>query len=185
MVRKVWWYFKEDTAWRALDLGCGIGQYTNYLIQKGFKVTAGDISIEALNNLAKNVHEAAIKQLDMSNPLLFSDNSFDLVFANLSIHYFDSKTTVNLLKEIKRILKDGGYFIGSVNSTKTFKYIKEPVELEKNYYFESGRYVRLWDKESFDLFFKDFDIEVLKEIETTRWNKIKIMWEFVTKVSKD
>lgn len=59
----------------------------------------------------------------MSKPLPFKDKSFNLVFANLSIHYFDKKTTMNLLKEIKRILKCNGYFIGSVNSSKTFKFI--------------------------------------------------------------
>ncbi len=170
---------------KALDLGCGLGQYTKYLMNKGYDVISSDISIEVLDRLKNDIPNANVIQLDMSEPLPFEDNSFDLVFANLSIHYFDKKTTISLLKEIKRITKNEGYFIGSVNSSKTFKFIKNvAIELEKNYYFENGRNVRLWNQEQFDEFFKDFVIEELHEVETTRWNKTKIMWEFVCKVKK-
>lgn len=170
---------------KALDLGCGLGQYTKYLMDKGYDVISSDISTEVLNKLKFNIPNANIKQLDMSKPLPFADNSFNLVFANLSIHYFDKKTTINLLKEIKRIIKNHGYFIGSVNSSKTFKFIKDSAkEIEENYYFKNGRNVRLWNKEQFDEFFKDFILEELNEVETTRWNRTKIMWEFIAKVNK-
>lgn len=172
--------FKKINVDTALDLGCGLGQYTKYLISKGFITTSADISFDVLKSVKENIFDTKVIQLDMSKPLPFENNSFDLVFANLSIHYFDKETTEKLLEEIKRILKDGGYFIGSVNSSKTFKFIKDvAVEIEPNYYFEYGRNVRLWDKEQFDYFFKDFKIDVLEEVETTRWNKTKIMWEFI------
>ena len=166
----------------ALDLGCGLGQYTKYLMDKGFNVTSADISIEVLNRLKNNIKEANVKELDMSKPLPFDSESFDLVFANLSIHYFDKETTINLLKEIKRILKNDGYFIGTVNSSKTYKFIEDiAVEIEPNYYYENGRTVRLWDKEQCDFFFKDFDLIKLEEVETARWNRVKILWEIVAR----
>lgn len=175
--------FNKMPKGKALDLGCGLGQYTEYLLNKGYDVTSADIPVEVLNQLKSYIPDANIKQLDMSKPLPFEDNSFDLVFANLSIHYFDKETTISLLKEIKRILKENGYFIGSVNSTKTFKFIKDSaIELEENYYFENGRNVRLWNQEQFDEFVIDFNLEELHEVETTRWNKTKIMWEFIAKV---
>lgn len=165
---------------KALDLGCGLGQYTKYLLDRGFNTTSADISIEALNKLKENIKNAKIIQLDMSNTLPFEDNSFDLVFANLSIHYFDEKTTQNLIKEIRRILKDGGYFIGSVNSSKGYEFIKDTaVEIEKNYYFSDKRNVRLWNIEQFNYFFKDFEKIALNEIRTLRWNRPKDMWEFI------
>lgn len=104
-----------------------------------------------------------------------------MVVANLSIHYFDYETTKKLLNEIKRILKKDGYFIGSVNFTKTYNLLIEPKKIEDNYYKEMDRYVRLWNKEQFDDFFKDFEKLLLEEVTTTRWNKIKIMWEFIYK----
>lgn len=91
------------------------------------------------------------------------------------------KQQKKLLNEIKRVLKKGGYFIGSVNSTKTYNLLIEPKNIEDNYYKEMDRYVRLWNKEQFDDFFKDFENILLEEVTTTRWNKIKIMWEFIYK----
>ena len=57
-------------------------------------------------------------EIDMQNPLPFDDNKFNIVFANLSIHYFDDKTTKKLMSVIKRILKKASLFIGSVNGNK-------------------------------------------------------------------
>ena len=169
---------------KCLDLGCGLGQYTKYFKDKGFLVTAGDISEIAIETVKGNNPDVEALVLDMSESLPFLDNSFDFVFANLSIHYFDTKTTAKLLREIKRILKNDGYFIGSVNSDKTFKFLINPKRIEDNYYQEKDRFVRLWNKEQFDMFFKDFIKLELNEVTTTRWNKTKIMWEFICQVKK-
>lgn len=172
---------KKVNIGKALDLGCGLGQYTKFLIDYGFSTISADISNDILEKVKLNNPNTEIINLDMSKKLPFPDNSFDLVFANLSIHYFDTETTENLLIEIRRILKNDGYFIGSVNSSKTYEFIKDVAKMiEPNYYLEDNkRYVRLWDKEQFDYFFKDFKIDILEEIETSRWNKVKIMWEFI------
>ncbi len=172
--------FKKVKFGKALDLGCGLGQYTSFLLDKGFDTISADISKDVLKKVKENNPNTETIMLDMSKSLPFQDKQFDLVFANLSIHYFDKETTEKLLEEIRRILKDDGYFIGSVNSSKTYKFIEDiAIELEPNYYKENGRTVRLWDKEQFDYFFKNFKIDVLEEVETERWNLIKIMWEFI------
>ena len=44
----------------------------------------------------------------MTDKLKFNDNEFDIVFANLSIHFFNEKDTQNLLNAIYRILKPNG-----------------------------------------------------------------------------
>ena len=175
--------FEKIPKGKSLDLGCGLGQYTKYMMDNGFKVTSVDISEEVLNRLKENIPEANTMQLDMSQKLPFKDNEFNLVIANLSIHYFDEKTTKKLLSEIKRILRPGGYFIGSVNSSKSFKYIADVAQkIEDNFFYENGRMVRLWDKEQFNTFFSEFEELELEEVTTIRWNREKIMWEFIYKV---
>jgi len=172
----------ENIHGKALDLGCGVGQYTKYLLDKGMDVVSGDISTEALSTLKEKIPEAKTIVLDMSKPLEFEDESFDLVFANLSIHFFNKETTINLIKEIKRILKKDGYFIGSVNSSKAYEFIKDHVvELEKDFYQSKERQVRLFTKEQFDEFFSDFKLISLEEVETIRFNKRKDMWKFIYK----
>ena len=166
-----------------LDLGCGVGQYSKYFADKGFSVTSADISERALAYLKEKYNDIDTVRVDMTQPLPFADKSFDVVFANLSIHFFSENDTASLLSEIKRILKDDGIFVGSCNSSKAYKYIADSsTVLEDGFYREDGgRTVRLFDKAQFDRFFADWNKIVLTETETVRFNKSKIMWEFIYK----
>lgn len=121
----------------------------------------------------------------MNNNLNYNDSTFDVVFANLSIHFLDDEHTKKLINEIIRILKPNGIFIGSVNSIKAYEYIKDHVvELEKNYYDSKGRNVRLFSEESFDNYFKNFEKICLFEKETDRFGHKKNKWEFVYRKRK-
>lgn len=163
-----------------LDLGCGIGQFTKYWQDKGFNVTAVDISKKALNKLKENIPNANVKVLDISEKLPFLDSSFDVVFANLSIHYFDSETTKKVMSEIKRVLKDGGYFIGTVNSYNTLEYRDgERIEIEPNYFKEKDICTRFWKLEDFKYFFEGLECIILKEDATVRAGNTKVIFEFI------
>lgn len=166
-----------------LDLGCGVGQYSKHFAAKGFIVTAADISARALEYLSQSAPEIKTLQLDMTKPLPFADKSFDVVFANLSIHFFSKSDTESLVAEIKRILKDDGIFIGSCNSSAAYKFIEhKSTVIEDGFYLEDGgRSVRLFDKAQFDHFFKSWQTVVLCDVETVRFNKSKFMWEFIYK----
>lgn len=165
-----------------LDLGCGIGQYSNYFYSLGYKVSACDISYKAIDELKKNNSKIDTKIQDMNELLDYEDCMFDIVFANLSIHFLNDEKTKQLLSEIKRILKPNGIFIGSVNSTKAYEFIKDHViELESNYYDSNGRNVRLFDKNSIDNYFKNFENIMLVEKDTDRFGHKKNKWEFIYK----
>lgn len=167
---------------KVLDLGCGIGQYTDYFIEKEYDVVATDISKKALKYLSDRNPKVKTVLQDMTNKLKFNDNEFDIVFANLSIHFFNKEETHKLLNEIHRILKPNGLFIGSVNSTRAYEFIKDHViKIEENYYGSNGRNVRLIDEAQFDLFFKKFEKIILNEVIETRFNHSKNMWEFIFK----
>lgn len=168
-----------------LDLGCGVGQYSTYFYSLGYSVSSCDISSKALEILNEKNKNIKTKIQDMNKPLEYKDNEFDIVFANLSIHFLSDENTKNLLSEIKRILKPNGIFIGSVNSTKAYEFIKDHIiKLEDNYYDSNGRTVRLFDDKSFDKYFIDFDKIALTEKESDRFGKQKNKWEFVYKVRK-
>ena len=53
---------------KLLDLGCGIGQYSEYFLGKGFDVVAGDISERALRFLSERSPEIKTVMLDMTEP---------------------------------------------------------------------------------------------------------------------
>lgn len=166
---------------KALDLGCGLGQDSIWLVQNGFDVTSCDFSKKALNKFKKIYPKAKIMNIDITNDLPFEENLLGLVNANLSLHYFDFKKTIEIFDEIYNILEKGGLFIGRMNSDKN-NYINENyVELEKNFYYDklNDQHKRLFNKEQFDLLTKKWKIIILKEDETIRKGRKKYTWEFI------
>ena len=157
---------------KCLDLGCGIGQYSKELINYGYEVISADISDIALQKV-QEFNNNVIK-VDMKENLPFSNDSFDLVFANLSIHYFSDQITKNLINEIKRILKKDGLFIGSVNGIEGYEKIKDTaIELENHYWVNKNKYIRLFDKNDLVNYLKNFNILSIEEKETIRFEHKK------------
>lgn len=165
---------------KCLDLGCGVGQYSKVLSRYGYDVTSADISDIALNKV-KEFSDNIVK-VDMQEHLPFEDKRFDLVFANLSIHYFSDEDTKKLMLEIKRILKENGLFIGSVNGVQGIEAIKDSaIEIEPHFYLNKQKYIRLFDIKDLKTYLKDFEILNIEERETIRFNHKKNYIVFFTR----
>ena len=157
---------------KCLDLGCGIGQYSKELMSYGYKVISADISNISLEKVKE--FNSNIINLDMKEKLPFSENEFDLVFANLSIHYFSDEDTKKIMLEIKRILKEDGLFIGSVNAIQGYENIKDTaIEIEKHYWLNKNKFIRLFDKEDLINYLDIFNILNIEEKETIRFGHKK------------
>ena len=105
--------FKDVKGKKVLDLGCGFGETAVYWAREGADVEGIDISPgmvaiaqKLVQNYAvtKNCHiqQMAAERLD------FPSNSFDYIFGDGILHHVDFMHT---LKEVKRVLKDGGIAI--------------------------------------------------------------------------
>lgn len=165
---------------KCLDLGCGIGQFSKQFIKYGYDVISADISNIALNKV-KSFNENVVK-LDMRDKLPFPNNEFDLVFANLSIHYFSDEDTKKLILEIKRILKEDGLFIGSVNGIEGLKVIGNEVEeIEYHFYEYKDKLIRLFDINDVKRYLADFSIIKIDERETVRFKHRKNYIIFIVK----
>lgn len=113
---------------RVLDLGCGFGDHLVKLSkQKPEKLIGVDLSSELIE-IAKrqNIANCELKVGDISEKLNFADNSFDLVFSSLVIHYLSPEELSNMFLEVNRILKSGGEFLFSTDHP-TFALRKESV----------------------------------------------------------
>lgn len=98
---------------KVLDLGAGQGQDSRYFSSLGYEVISTDLSDWALEVSKKHARDHKLdidfQKLDLSKGLLpYDDESFDVVYASLSLHYFDDKITEKLFSEIRRILKKDG-----------------------------------------------------------------------------
>lgn len=197
-------YFKDDEYWKkhinddleedlwiddykgylssgiCLDLGCGIGQFSKWFMENGYEVVSSDISNIALEKVKKFNNN--VVKVDMREKLPFIDNQFDIVFANLSIHYFSDTDTKSLMNEIRRILKKDGLFIGSVNGIQGLEKIKETAkELDFHYYLNKDKYIRLFDTQDVEKYLNVFDIIRIEERESIRFERKKNYIMFIAK----
>ena len=97
-----------------VDFGCGNGVFCFALIQKGAKsatgIDFGEKSIEFANEYSK------LKKIDSKTKFKvstvyetgFEDNSFDFAIQNGVFHHLDDENKA--IKEVKRVLKEGGWF---------------------------------------------------------------------------
>ncbi|OOM05840.1 class I SAM-dependent methyltransferase [Clostridium saccharobutylicum] len=163
-----------------IDLGCGCGGDTLYLIERGYNVIACDCSEEALNIINKFLPEVKTIQMDISKTLSFEDESVEVIIADLSLHYFNDETTKNIIREIKRVLKSDGRLIGRVNSINDLNYgAGSGQEIEKNFYLTEEGYKRFFNEEDIRCYFKEFAIEVCAEKSVMKYGNQKESFEFV------
>ena len=149
-----------------LDLGCGGGNDTLYLISKGKQVIACDQSEIAVSKIIKNFPEIYdTKCFNMLDGLPFDDGAFDVVIADLSLHYFNKTNTVSIISEIRRILSSNGHLIFRVNSVNDVNHgAGQGKEIEKHVYeTASGTLKRFFDEQDIRFFFSEFDIEYMEE----------------------
>lgn len=165
----------------AIDLGCGLGQDTAWLMKEGFKVISCDISSCALEKLKEQLPNAKTMKLDVTNGLPFKNNSIGLVNANLSLHYFKMAQTKEIFEDIYRILVKDGLLIGRMNSNKNDYVEPHFQEIEKNFYYDplNGKHSRLFSKKQFDELTSKWKVILLKENETIRRERKKYTWEFI------
>lgn len=168
---------------KIIELGCGRAYTSLYLLDNDFKdVTACDFSTEVINILNTEHKELNTSVFDISEKLPFKDNEINVIIADLCLHYFDSGKTKEILNEIYRVLKSGGYLIGRVNSANDKYHIPVNVKvLEKNFYYDGEIYKKFFEEGDFKELFENFKILSLEEKHMDRYEKPKTLWEFCIK----
>lgn len=135
-----------------LDLGCGDGRDAIYFANKGLKVVAVDIAETEIKKLKlkNNNIECIVQKIEELN---FQKNCFDVIYAHLSLHYFNDEATQKIFNQLHKILKKDGLCFVKCKS------IEDPL-------FGQGKKVgeNMYQKEHLRHFFtKEYMAEKLKK----------------------
>lgn len=158
-------YFPADG--RVLDLGAGQGQDSRFFAEQGYEVISTDLEETALEQNASKLSEElkkkiTVQKIDLRDELPFEDASFDVVYAHLSLHYFDYETTVRLFGEIQRVLKPGGVLAFFTNSVHDPEY-ESGEKIEEDYFQIGGATKRYLSVDTARAFARYFDVNLLDD----------------------
>lgn len=112
----------DVTAWakafapgsRVLDLGAGVGRHALWLAERGHQVTALDAAPEGLAEIARFGSVETVEA--RMHALPFDDASFDHVLSWNVIYHGDEDILLRTISEIRRVLKPGGTYLGTMLS---------------------------------------------------------------------
>jgi ubiquinone/menaquinone biosynthesis C-methylase UbiE len=156
---------------KTLDLGCGLGNYANYLTENGFKVTAIDISKKAIY-LAKKKY--SLKNLKFKVQDIFKlkslNQKFDFVYEISILHNIHPDKREKYVKQIYSVLNENGKLLVCCFSKEDLLF-----RGKKELYFpDLDNTVYPLSKNEFKkIFGKYFKIEKLTKVYMGRKNKRK------------
>ena len=96
---------QSDT--QILDLCCGSGQVTRFLVSFSENVTGLDASPLSIQRCQKNVPNATYVKA-FAEDMPFADNLFDVVHTSAALHEMQPEQLRKIIAEVYRVLKPGG-----------------------------------------------------------------------------
>ncbi|MFA6515390.1 MAG: class I SAM-dependent methyltransferase [Candidatus Paceibacterota bacterium] len=149
-----------------LDLGCGTGRNSNYLADLGNKVIGIEISKTALNLAKERAKELNLdvdyRLGDIGQEYEIADQSIDVVLDVTSSNSLNEEGREIYLKEVDRVLKNGGYFFVRALAKDGNKNVKNLLKInpgrEYNTYIikEIGLTERVFSREDFVKMYSEF-----------------------------
>ncbi|MEN8116209.1 MAG: class I SAM-dependent methyltransferase [Bacteroidota bacterium] len=151
---------------KAIDMGCGAGNYAVYIAEQGFEVTGVDQSVYAINIARENAAEKGVNvrfiAADITGNFNEINETFDFVYDWGVLHHIFPGDRKNYVKNVNRILNAGG------------KYLSVCFSVEDDFFEGKGKYRTTkrgnslyfsTEEEMKELFEPHFHINELKTIE--------------------
>jgi len=174
-----------DSEQLIVELGCGWGDDTGYLVKLPARLLSCDFSSEAIEQIWKHYPLVDTCQFDMTEGFPFEDDAADVVIADLCLHYFDDEETTHIVGEIGRVLAPGGRLICRVNSDKDINHgAGQGEEIQRGLFLKDGMKKRFFDEGLIRVCFEGMETGIgigiggLRECILKKYPKEKVVWEF-------
>jgi ubiquinone/menaquinone biosynthesis C-methylase UbiE len=115
-----------------LEIGCGTGKNTVWLIEKAKQVTAVDLSEEMLAKAREKINSPRVNfiQADITKPWHFINSLYDLVTFSLVLEHIENLSAV--FEKTAAALRSGGHlYIGELHPFKQYTGSKARFETEQ------------------------------------------------------
>jgi 2-polyprenyl-3-methyl-5-hydroxy-6-metoxy-1,4-benzoquinol methylase len=115
-----------------LEIGCGTGKNTEWLVRKAMHVAAVDLSAEMLERARKKVssNKVDFQQADITQPWQFTTQVYDLVTFSLVLEHIQNLDFI--FEQTAAALRSGGYvYIGELHPFKQYSGTKARFDTEE------------------------------------------------------
>ncbi len=157
----------KDRVKTMLELGCGQGRDSLFFASNGIEMKALDYSRFAIEQLSKRAKqtdlpvEASI--YDATKPLPFNGDTFDAVYSHMLFSMrFSQEQLRFLFKEIRRVLKKGGFHFFSVRNHDD-KFYGTGTKIDDEIYDVNGFQIRFFTIPEIENLTEGFKILEIKE----------------------
>ncbi|AQU82181.1 MULTISPECIES: class I SAM-dependent methyltransferase [unclassified Halomonas] len=92
-----------------LDIGCGAGEHTIYLSQRGYSIVGVDASRPAVEYAKKNARNNEVAALfEVADAMSLGTDKYDTILDSALFHIFDSQDRIKYVASLKNACRPGG-----------------------------------------------------------------------------
>ena len=162
--------FKKDPNFiHILEFGAGWGYWSKYMQEKGFNISAFEISENRINFMKKN-NIKVINKLDNPN------DKFDLIYSEETFEHISNPRET--LLAMSKLLKDNGFILLRFPSNFLFK-----SKLNSDYRPKADcahplEHINLFKKKSFEFMLKNTDLKIITLKSKINFSLIQVLKDF-------
>jgi SAM-dependent methyltransferase len=119
--------YHEDFAGRVLELGCGAGRITGYLVQLAREAYGIDLQPQMIAECRRRYPAGTFIQADIRDLSNFEDGSLDVVVAGCNtLDIFSDDERRIMLRDIGRVLREQGLLVMSAHNRAYLPRVRRP-----------------------------------------------------------
>lgn len=152
-------YLKEGAL--VLDVGCGGGTKSKYLVSHGMKVVGIDFSEKMIDIARREVPEASFQVLDVHDITTLREN-FDGIFMQAVLLHIPKAEAESIVRKAAEKLSAGGHLYIAVKE-KSEGGVDEEMKIDDDYGYEYERFFSYFTRDELKTYLKSAGLEVVYE----------------------
>lgn len=160
---------------KVLDIGVGSGALVTSACKKGIEVWALDPSSRTIAKLRTALNLSERAQVGYSQSIPFDDEQFDTVIMTEVLEHLDDGARDQTLREIYRILRGGGRFIGTVPARENLEQAEVVCPNCSHHFHRWGHQVSFDVRSMHDFLRQVFIVETVHERFFNEWSSARFV----------